>query len=179
MVDVYSDAATFGKISANVRLIIAVVISIIFIIIGIYIVVQPVKRNKMVRGIITSSNCIENITMDKSVQKKYYECILNVKCTINDKEITSIITKTNTFPYTINQTINLYYDPNDILNIDTFSDNYHIWGWILICIAIFIVLGAGIWSYIVHQSKFAAAVGGGSEAVGIFGNVFKGLLGGK
>ena len=71
MVDVYRDAATFGVIAADVRLIIAVVISIILIIIGIIVVVKPVKRNKMVRGIIIDDpKCIEHITTDKSVQKK-------------------------------------------------------------------------------------------------------------
>lgn len=176
MIDFYSDVATFGIISANLRLIFSVVVSIILVIIGIVIIVQPVKRSKMVNGIITATNCITKNT-DGSIQQIYYECTFDVKCTINGKEITPNLTQTSSVPYTVNQKINLYYDPNDISDIDTFSDNNSIWGWLLIGIAIFIVLGAAIWTLIVHKSKFAAAIGGGAEGVGIFGGAISTLFG--
>ena len=174
MVNIYGDVADFGRIAANIRFIIAVVISIILIIIGIIILTKPVKRTKIVSGIITSSVCTENNTTVNNTQKKNYECTFSVKYTINDQEFTKYnITQTNSVPYNIDQIIDLYYDPNDITNIDIFSDNYHYLGWVAIGIAIFIVVSTGIWSYIVHKSEFAAALGGGAETVGIVNNALK------
>ena len=177
MADVYSDVATFGRISANVRLIITGVISFILIIIGISIVIQPVKRSKMVKGTITSTDCSEYTTRDGSKQSRYYNCTINVKCNIDGKEVVANLTLTTIVPYKVNQTIDLYYDPKDFTNIDTFSDNYRFWGWLIIFISIFLFLGTAVWAYIVHKSKFAAAIGGGAEGVGIIGNVLGGLLG--
>jgi len=170
MVDVYSEVANFGIIFADVRLIITVVISIILIIIGIIIIVKPTKRNKTVTAIITSLNCVEH-AIDGSV-KKDYECTFSVKYTINDKENTSELTQINSVPYKINQKIELYYDPNDIKNIDTFSDDYRIFGWIIIVVSIFLVLFSAIWVFIVRKSKFAAAIGGGTEGLGLIKSLF-------
>jgi hypothetical protein len=177
MVDLYSEAATFGIISANIRLIIMIVISIILIIIGISIIVQPVKRSKMAKGTITSSNCSEHTIQDGSKQSRYYDCIVNVKCNIDGKDVVANLTITTLVPYKVNQIIDLYYDPNDVTNIDIFSDNYRFWGWLIIIVAIFMVLGTAIWAYIVHKSKFAAAIGGGAEGIGLLGNALGGLFG--
>ena len=177
MVDLYGDVATFGIISANIRLIIIIVLSIILIIIGISIIVNPVKRSKMVKGTITSVDCSEHTTQDGSKQSRYYDCTVNVKCNIDGKDIVANLTLITFVPYKVDQKIDLYYDPNDVTNIDIFSDNYRFWGWLIISIAIFMVLGTAIWNYIVHKSKFAAALGGGAEGIGILGNALGGLFG--
>lgn len=175
MVDVYSDIAEFGKIAANIRLIIAAIVSFILIVAGIVILTLPVKRNEKVEGTITSTNCVEKTITENNVQKKDYECDITVKYTIDGKDISSNIKQTTTTPYSINQLINLYYDPNNITDIDVFSDNYRIWGWISFGLAIIIVVGAGIWAFVVHKSKFAAAAGGGAETVGLISNMFRGF----
>ncbi len=175
MVDLYSGAAEFGVVMADIRLIIMIFFSIILIIIGISILTRQVKRSAMVKGTITSVNCTEHIS-DGSIKNKYYICTFSVKCKIGDKEVIPEFTQTTSTQYKLNQTINLYYDPNNFEDIDTYSDNYRIWGWIVIGVALFLVGGAAIWAYIVRKSKFGAAVGGGAEGINIIGNVFKNLL---
>ena len=137
MPDLYSDVASFGVLAADIRLIIIIVISVIMIIIGISIVAQKVKRSKIVSGTITNSNCIEEQNTDSSGHTtKYYNCTITVKCNINGTDVTPNFTITSFEKYVKDQKIDLYYDPNDITNINTFQDNYHFWGWLIIIIAI-------------------------------------------
>lgn len=179
MVDVYSEAATFGLISANIRLIIMIVIAIVLIIIGISIVTQKVKRSKSIKGTITNSDCIEKTYTTDNGTQKYYSCTITVKANIDGREVIPTFTIDSSVKYANNQKIDLYYDPNDLNNIDVYSDNYQFWGWLIIAIAIILVIGAAIWALIVHKSKFAAAIGGGAEGLGIIGNVLGGLFGKK
>ena len=179
MSDLYSDVASFGVLAADIRLIIMSVICVVLTIIGISILLQKIKRTGVVDGTVINSDCIEEQNKDSSgnITTKYYSCTISVNCVINGRDITPNFTVTSFQKLVKDQKIKLYYDPNDITNINIYQDNYHFWGWLLIILSIILILTTATWAFIVHRSKFAAAVGGGAEGVNIIGNVLGGLFG--
>jgi hypothetical protein len=176
MVDLYNEVATFGIIGADISLIISIVIALFLIIIALLMLFKKVKRNAKVNGIITKSNCTEKTYTDNKNTTKYYSCNITVNCTINNKNIDLNFT-TSGVKYDINDKVILYYDPLDITDIDLYSDDLRVWGWVVLFIAVFIVVSSAIWSYVVRKSKFAAAIGGGAQGINILGGALGGLFG--
>ena len=176
MVDLYNEVATFGIIGADISLIISILIALFLIIIALLLLFKKVKRNAKVNGTITKADCTEKTRIENNNTIKDYSCKITVSCTINNKNIELNFT-TSGVKYDINDKVNLYYDPLDITDIDLYSDDYRIWGWVVLFIAVFIVASSAIWSYIVRKSKFAAAIGGGAQGINILGGALGGLFG--
>ena len=161
----YTGAAEYGKFKAIIGFIFGTIAGIGSIIGGIYLLKKKTHRTGSVIGtIIKDPNCQSNIVG----RKTQYICNLEIKYNIDGKEYT-ITTLTDSYTrYGINNTIKLYYDPNNISDIQIISDSTRTPGIIFIIFGIIILLSVSIQLYFVIKYKSVAAVGGG---VGLIGDI--------
>lgn len=168
----YEDAAKFGIVTSNIYAIIGTVVGVLMIIGGIYIVLTKVYRTAQVDGSIKNCTCNVQRTSTKNGYSTSYNCNFDVYYSINSVENNKHFNTNSSVTYADNQKITLYYDPNDITNIEINRDNIHIIGWILIGIAIFIIVASWVRVYIVNKSKFGAGLVGGVEGARMIKTLF-------
>jgi hypothetical protein len=167
----YSGAATFGKIYSIYSGIITLIIGIVLIMIGTYII-SPKNHLKSTDGIVLDSNCTTSTSYDdKGNPQQHKSCTSRVKFSIDgvDQPEQNITTSKQ---YADNYPITIYYDPNNISNIEVEPASKTV-GWILISIAI--LMNIMSWGLVIltQKSKEAAAVYGGAEAVGMLSGAFR------
>ena len=159
---IYTGAATFGVVMSDIKAVIGSIIGLIMIIGGISLIVKKSFRINTIDGNIKSSNCTEVIVNNNIT----YSCDISVEYTINGKTQTKSFKDTNSYKkYEVNDTVTLWYDPNNNANIDIMSDNLHTLGWGLLILGIFIIIFSILWAYLANKYKPVAA------AEGIFSGV--------
>lgn len=153
----YSGLSTFGVIMADIKAIIGIIIGIILLIAGIICIRNKTHRTSTVNGIILNTSCV-NSTNKSSVAN--YNCSFDAKYTINGKDFTKHFDTTDSDYKNNNDTIVLYYDPSNIDDISTMSDNLHVIGWFLIILAILIAISSIVWAVLANKFKPVAAISG-------------------
>ena len=149
-----------GKVFTGIGLFMAVIIGTIFIIIGVYLIKHPDKKNKSLIANITKANCTKVINYTNNNQTITYQCDLDINYTINNQNFVNKFTENSSIDYTNEKTIKIYYDPNNPNDISTsYSDN-PLLGYILIGVALFIILISGIWYWASRKSKFVSELAG-------------------
>ena len=141
--EIYSGAATFGKIRAWIGVVISVIISAILLYLGIQMVMYVPKRTVSVNANVVDDNkmpstikCVSSI-VDKG--KTVYSCSFKLMYKINNIDYILPFTSTsNTFNGLSSTT--LYSDPNNINDIPLTSDDTKSTGYICIGIAVFITI---------------------------------------
>ena len=82
--EVYSGMAEYGKIRSGISLVFVTIIALVFIIIGGYLAFRKETYTRKVSGKIEKSEC----TVVTRGDKKSYNCSLDIKYKVNDKEYT-------------------------------------------------------------------------------------------
>lgn len=159
---IYTGVATFGVIMSDIKAVVGSIVGIIMIIIGIFFMFKKSFRTNTLVGTIKTSNCSE-IIENNNIN---YNCDFSVEYNINGKIQSKPFTDTNSYKkYTVNDTITLWYDPNNNTNIGIMSDNLHSLGIGLIILGIIIIIFSILLAYLSNKYKPVAA------AEGIFAGV--------
>ena len=168
--EIYSDTASFGRIMAIVGAVIATIIGIGMIIGGIIALHHITSLTAQIQGEVINKNFSPcSATAENNIVK--YNCILNVKYTVNGKDYTQTLTTTNSnLNYNTGDSILIYYDPKNPSNSGLTSDTTKTLGYILLIAAPFVILLPWVWVYITKKSKIAAAAGGVATIFDMFRN---------
>lgn len=166
----YDSAATFGRVIAFFKMIVAIIVGIAMITIGIYLIRYKVKQSVNTTSVIESAKCtLVNSGTDKRPSSTN-QCDLVVVYTVDGKEYKTQLT-TQGPVQTKGNTIDIQYNPenpNDIIQKTVSNKTIGIW---LIVIGIVIMAIAIIWFWITMTYKVAAAAQTAMTATGwAFGN---------
>ena len=155
--DIYTGVSTFGVIMSDIKAIIGSIIGLIAIIAGIILIVKKSTRTSTVDGIVIDSICDEVINNSNT----HYKCGIDIEYTINNKTTTKNFKDLNSNQfYQLGDTVTLWYDPNDVTNIDILSDNLHVFGWGLLIFGVCIIFFSILWAYLANKYKPVAAAEG-------------------
>ena len=166
--DIYDSASDFGVFMALIGLISAVFFGIIMIIIALYLIFNRGKHSSEINAEVINSKC--DMYKD-SKNKMYKECNTEIKYKVENKEYTNTIS-TQTIQENGSK-VNVVYDPSNP------NDSLFKTGWrkrfsyILLAIAVFIIVAAGIRYYIVKNFKIAAAATGFGEGASMVAAPFQ------
>lgn len=166
---IYSGVATVGVVMSTVKAIFGSIIGIILLIVGIILVTKKSVRTEKVFATIKKIIKCNQINDNKKIS---YSCTFTASYIINDKEYTNTFTSTGNIEKTENETITLYYNPNNLNDISIDSDNLHILGWILIVSSILLISILITWAYIAHKYKPIAALSGTVSGIEMVKSVF-------
>ena len=164
---IYSDAATLGKTSSYIYLIVAIVIAVILVIYALHINSQPQKPS--VKAFIITASCttFNNGTGNRN-NNISYSCLLNVKYKVNEIEYVNNLTTNSNLIYNPNIYIDIEYDPNNPNNINIIGMDNATQSKISVGIAVFIVAASGISYYLSQKSNVYAAGQGVNTVASIF-----------
>ena len=154
---IYTGVATFGVVMSDIKAVIGSIIGLIMIIAGISFLVKKSFRTSTVDGTVKTSNCAEVIE-NNNIR---YSCNIGVEFSINGKTQIKSFKDTNSYKkYDVNDTVTLWYDPNNNTNIDIMSDNLHGFGLGLLLMGIIIIIFSILWAYLANKYKPVAAAEG-------------------
>ena len=166
--DVYSGVASFGVIMSDIRAIFGTFIGLIIIIVGIGMIIKKSFRTSTLIGNIKSSDCVEVIYANSNNIE--YNCNFTVNYSIGDKiQTKNFIDNYSNKKYNPNDTITLWYDPDNSNNIDIHSDNLHPIGWGLLIIGVIIIVSSILWAYLANKYKFVGALEGVLTGINMIG----------
>lgn len=160
--EIYSDAASFGRVYAIIGAVFASLFSLMFIIGGIYIIYHK-SHLKSVTGTVTSDSLCTQL------DKNSTSCSVNYTYTIKDKNYSG--TSTSSTSYKKGNKITVWYDPNHPgvhSEIDIPSKTI---GVVAIIMGILIAIAAWVGVYLTRKYKFAAAASGVGGGIDIIKNV--------
>ena len=159
----YSGSARFGRDIALVSAILISIIGIILIIWGIILEVHKTKLTQKTSGTIEIATCIQKINNNNIV----YSCNLTVNYSVKGHKYTLNVNNIESdSTYTENDSIDIYYDPNNPNNSALNSDKYlHTMGMIMVICGVVIPLFAWGWWYLTTRSKAVAAAGGAAAGL--------------
>lgn len=170
--EIYSGAASFGKIRAIIGTILGTIIGIALIIGGIAAIKHKrIFTRKTIGKSVNSqnppqtipiSNCDSTIVKDNNRQ---YQCHFIVQYTVENKNYTKIFNTNSNTNYSEQTDIVIYYDPTNPENVSLYEDDYKIVGYIFIGLGILLLLSSWIGLWIVYKYKFAAAASGVAGAI--------------
>lgn len=160
--ELYEGSAFLGRTFAIIGLIITSLISLIFIIGGIYIV-QSNSHLKSVDGSTTKDPICKTADGTTSCQNFVTYTVNGV--TYKDVEADS----SNQYPS--GTSVIVYYSPNSP-NKPQIDKVPSALGWCLIVFSIIIVIFSIIWVIITQRSKGVAAIGGAIDTLGMTRNIF-------
>jgi len=156
--DIYDSASEFGVFMALIGLLSAGLFGIIMIIVALYLIFNNGTHSAEIDAEVVSSKC--NMYKD-SKNKVYKKCDSELKYTVDNKEYKNTI---STQIIQLNGSkVKVVYNPSNP------NDSMFKTGWrrrsayILLAIAVFIIIAAGIRYYIVKTFKIAAAASGFGE----------------
>jgi hypothetical protein len=156
--DVYDSASEFGVFMALIGLLSAGFFGIIMISVALYLIFNNGTHSAEIDAEVVSSKC--NMYKD-SKNKVYKKCDTELKYTVDNKEYQN--TTSNQKIQLNGSKVKVVYNPSNP------NDSMFKTGWrrrsayILLAIAVFIIIAAGIRYYIVKTFKIAAAASGFGE----------------
>lgn len=154
--EIYSDAASFGRVYAIISAVVASLFSIMFIIGGIYIIYHK-SHLKSVTGTVTSDSFCTQL------DKNSASCSVHYTYTLNGENYFG--TSTSSIDYKKGDKITVWYDPNHPgvhREIDIPSKTI---GVVAIIMGILIAVVAWVGVYVTRKYKFAAAASGVSGGI--------------
>lgn len=161
--ELYSGAAAYGRINAIIGVIFGTIIGILMILGGIGLIKRKTNRTKTIKATITNDpGCSGHSENNNTI----WDCNLSLSYNIDGKDYTTSISSSSSTKYDKGNTVTLYYNPDNVSDVDLVSDNTHVIGWVILVIGIFLLISTWVWLYIVYKSKFAAAAGGATALVG-------------
>jgi hypothetical protein len=166
---IYESSVDFGKIIADIKAVIGTIFGIILI--GIGIAMANSKPNRIISTIGTinnNPNCVV-VNYNNKTGESSFSCSIDVSYTINGQNLNKTF-KTTGQPYFKNDMVTLYYDPNNISNIDMYSDDVRGIGYFLIILGLILIISSITWAYLANRFEFAAALTAGTTATSMFSN---------
>jgi len=160
--EIYSDAASFGRVYAIIGAVVASLFALMCILGGIYIIYHK-SHLKSVTGIVTSDSLCTRLDENST------SCSVNYTYTLKGKNYSG--TSTSSTNYKKGDKIKIWYDPNHPgvhSEIDIPSKTI---GVVAIIMGIIIAIAAWVSVYLTRKYKFAAAASGVSGGIDIIKHV--------
>jgi hypothetical protein len=166
--EIYSGAASFGKLRAVLGVIFGTIIGIGLIIGGIFAIAHKTKRTMKTTG--TSVDLKNNpvpiqCTSASDKDGNTYQCNFTLKYTVKKDQYSHSFQTNSSTDYNNMTQVTVYYNPNTPGDVSLTKDDYHTVGYVLIGFGVFILIGAWISLWIVLHYKFAAAASGAAGAI--------------
>lgn len=161
--EVYSGMAEYGKIRSGISLVFVTIIALVFIIIGGYLAFRKETYTRKVIGKIEKSEC----TVVTRGDKKSYNCSLEIKYKVNDKEYTLNTISESSTQYVVGNNIDVYVNEENHSDA-SIQSGYKKIGWIMIGIALVIWIGTALHFYFSLKYKGFAAFTGASDVASAF-----------
>jgi hypothetical protein len=167
--EIYSGAASFGKLRAVIGVVFGTVVGIALITGGIFAIIHKIKLDGKTTGIsiddkedpIPVPNC--SSTNDQNIID--YRCHFKLKYNVGSEKYSKVFYTSGSTNYSDQTDITVYYDTKDPNNSSLTKDDYHIMGYIMIAIGILLLFSSWISLWIVYNYKFAAAASGTAAAI--------------
>ena len=169
--EVYSGAAEFGRIRAAISFVLGVIIGIVFIIGGVALIKKKVKLTGKVQGTVTNN---PTCTLHKDDQDmSLFKCTdVDIKYTVEGKDYNITVQTDSSTKYSLNTTMNVYFNPSNPANGQLLSDDMHVLGWIGLVLGIILVIGSSVQLWLSRKYKVVAAAQGVEGAIDIVKNIF-------
>lgn len=150
--EIYSGAASFGRVWTLIGAIFATLMGIVLVGIGIYTLTRKiVNKDKVQATVLRDTDCKSDTT----------NCVLNVSYTYKGKNYQSVFIKfSGLVQYISGQTVDIYINPEDISDITLNEPLPKSAGYVFIGIGILITLIAWIWYWLASKFKFVGAAAG-------------------
>ena len=168
--EIYSDAASFGKLRAIISVVIGTLLGLGLIIGGIVLLARKTKRTKNVNGVSTDNKVppCTSVSKDNNIT---YQCNFSLSYTINGTEYTKQFNTNESKNYSGKKQMKLYYDPENVNDISITQDNYRTIGGVLLGCGFLIIIIVWVSLWATNKYKFIAAASGTSGAIQMFKNV--------
>jgi hypothetical protein len=170
--EIYSGAASFGKLRAVIGAIFGTIIGIGLIIGGIVSLRHKTKLTGKTTGTsIDNQNHPQPVpvppcssTSDKD-NNQSYQCHFKLQYQPDKKKYTKIFDTSSSTNYADQTEITVYYNPDDPTDASLTKDDYHTVGYVFLGFGVFLLLASWIGLWIVYHYKFAAAASGAAGAI--------------
>ena len=158
----YTASASVGRIMSWLQLFGGICGSILCLVIGILIIKNSTSYDSKTIATITEAKCAGSGNSSS--------CTLVLSYTVNGNKLTGNIIANGV--YNAGQSISIKYTSSNPQNITTDSISPRFIGWFFIILSIVILIGTGIWFYIVQKNDTIAAASGVGSTAGIAVNAF-------
>jgi hypothetical protein len=164
--NIYSDAASLGRLKAFIGLIIGCIISFIVFIVGLSKIFSRNKHTMAVKATITK--IIQCQSLDS--KQTSYECMIDLSYTVNDTPYNiSTFSTTGPSEKQVGQILNVYYDPSNPSSVSSYSkSDDKTLGWSMIGFSLLIVGMAYFFWWLTNRYKFFAAAEGAHTVSQLF-----------
>jgi hypothetical protein len=152
--EIYSGAASFGRLWTLLGAVFGTVVGIILVIVGIYIMTHKDKREE-VSAVINVVKCNDK------------DCVVNVSYNYKGQQESVDINYTGTRVFYPNQKITVYVNPDEPKDALLEKPAPKWMGWIFIGAAVFIVLMSWLWFWFARKYKFVGAMAGVGGALNV------------
>ena len=167
--EIYSGAASFGKLRAVIGAIFGTIIGIGLIIGGIVSLRHKTKLTGKTTGtsIDNQGNQVPIRCSSTSDQdnNQSYQCHFKLQYQPDKKKYTKIFDTSSSTNYADQTEITVYYNPDDPTDASLSKDDYHTVGYVFLGFGVFLLLASWIGLWIVYHYKFAAAASGAAGAI--------------
>jgi uncharacterized membrane protein len=147
--ELVDDAVSYQKFKTSITSVIGVIISIVLIIAGLYFKFK--EKSPETDAKVTRAQCNQQFIPNN--QTIVYNCNLDLKYTINNKEYTNKLMIDNAkFNYTEGNTLKINYDSSNPNSISEYTDN-NTMSYLLIVGGVVLIIALGANYYFVHKYK--------------------------
>ncbi len=164
---IYKGLVKYGTFETKISTFIGYFVGLLIGLLGIYFIMRKNKYSGKTIATITPYNGQNICSLNDD--RKTYNCTFNLVYNINGQDLIKTINNiTVSKQYVDKQTITIYYNPDDLTDINTQSQSSKLLGCILILISVFIIFFSWFQYYRVKKFKFLAASEGVSSLFRIF-----------
>lgn len=164
--------AEYAVVRANIFLIIASLIAIIFLFVSVHTIFFKKKiYTEPVIASINMANCIQGTQGKNQIS---FSCNVDVKYTIDGQSYSANLTKVQNTKLEAGKTLEVYYEKNKPNNVSINPDNNSN-AYALLIVGALLVGGAYLALYFTKKYKGFATVSGGIQAVGDVTSIFRGV----
>lgn len=163
--NIYTGMATYGRVRSIIGFIVGFIIAIIIFIVGIFLIKSKDKYTKNTIATIKKAKCEKTVIIKNRKSRTKYDCMLDIKYTINNKDYENTLNVTNDHPYSENGTIEIQYNETDPLQIRQKSIPLKYVGSGSLSSAILLIIVVSLSLYFTLKYKAFAAVSGTVDAV--------------
>lgn len=164
--NIYSDAASLGRLKAFVGLIIGCIISFILFLVGLFKIFSTNKHTMAVKATITK--IIQCQSLDS--KQMSYECMIDLSYNVNDTPYNiSTFSTTGPSEKQVGQILTVYYDPSNPSSVSSHSKHDdQVLGWSMIGFSLLVVGMAYLFWWLSNRYKFFAAAEGAQTVSQLF-----------
>lgn len=156
--------SVFGKLSTYFGTFFATIICLVFLYFGYSLITSTDVYKETIDATIIKTDC-KFIQPTDSRSSGSFNCLLDLKYSIMDKEYTQQISTTSSSVYVVGNLVKIKYNPSNPLDIKTDGLSNKASGWIMVIVSLIVLTIVWIWTYNVATNPSFSSVVGGFNAI--------------